>query len=99
MIIIIGLCVNIIQFKHLLAKVDYDCTVDHLALNYIRKSKTEPASSRIEKLIKVLSSYSFNLNYMKVKDMTLSNIVSRIEVDKFNTNEIIPISPDLQEVL
>ena len=25
---LLGLCVNISQFKHLLAKVDFDCTVD-----------------------------------------------------------------------
>ena len=37
----LGLCVNNInKFKHLLTKVDFDCTVDHLALTYIMKSKT-----------------------------------------------------------
>ena len=28
---LLGLHVNIHQFKHLLAKVDFDCSVDHLA--------------------------------------------------------------------
>ena len=32
---LIGICGNIDQFKHLLAKVDFDYTVDHLALTYI----------------------------------------------------------------
>ena len=38
-------CVNISQFKHLLAKVDFAFTVDHLALTYIMKSITEPDSA------------------------------------------------------
>ena len=37
----LGLCVNMRQFKHLLQKVDFDYTVDNLALTYIMKSKTE----------------------------------------------------------
>ena len=57
---LLSLWVNISQFKHLLAKVDFDCTVDHLALAYIMKSKTEPVSMRITRLIEDLSTYSFN---------------------------------------
>ena len=29
---LLGLCVNISRFKYLFAKVDFDCTVDHLVL-------------------------------------------------------------------
>ena len=46
---------------HLLRKVDFDAIVDHLALVYILKSKTEPATPRIKRLLEVLSAYSFNL--------------------------------------
>ena len=63
------------------------------------KSKTEPASTRIKRLLEVLSVYSFDLYYMKGKDMTLNDFVSKINVDKSNPHEIIPISFDLQEVL
>ena len=52
---LLGLCVNINQLKHLLEKVDFDCTVDHLPLTYIIKSKTEPTSARIKRLLEVLS--------------------------------------------
>ena len=37
------------QFKHLLPKVDFECTADHIALTYIMKSKTEPGSARIKR--------------------------------------------------
>ena len=41
---LLGLCVNISQLKHLHAKTDFDCIVDHLGLTYIMKIKTEHSS-------------------------------------------------------
>ena len=58
---ICGLAINIVSFAHLLKKVDFDTIVDHLALVHILKSKTEPATTRIKRLLEVLSAYSFNL--------------------------------------
>ena len=51
-----GLCVNFSQSKLLLAKLDFDCTVEYLALTYIIKSKFEPVSARIKRLL--LSTHS-----------------------------------------
>ena len=96
---LLSLCVNISQFKHVLANVDFDCTVDHLTLTYILKSKTEPVSAKIKRLVEVLSACSFNLYYMRGKDVTLSDFHSRMKVDKSNPHKIIPISFDFQEVL
>ena len=62
-----GLAINIVSFAHLLKKVDFDGIVDHLALVHILKSTAEPAPARIKRLLEVLSAYSFNLYYMKVK--------------------------------
>ena len=56
-----GLGINIVSFAHLLKKVDFDVIVDHLGLTHIMKSKMEPATTRIKRLLEVLSSYSFNL--------------------------------------
>ena len=44
------LAINIASFSHFLKRVDFDGIVDHLALMYIIKSKTEPATTRIKKL-------------------------------------------------
>ena len=55
-----GLAINIASIAHLLKKVDFDAIVDHLALVHILKSKTEPATSRIKRLLEDLSAYSFN---------------------------------------
>ena len=94
-----GLAINITSFTHLLKKVDFDTIVDHLALVHILKSKTEPATPRIERLLEVLSAYSFNLYHMKGKDMILSDFLSRQEIDKSNPHEIIPISFDMKTIL
>ena len=70
-----GLAINLTSFTHLLKKVDFDAIVDHLELVHILKSKTEPATARIKRLLEVLSAYSFNLYYMKGKDMILSDLL------------------------
>ena len=94
-----GLTINIGCFAYLLKRVDFDAIVDHLALVHILKSKTEPATTRIKRLLEVLSAYSFNLYYMKGKDMILSDFLSRQMIDKSNLHEIIPISFDVKAIL
>ena len=70
-----GLSINIASFSHLLKRVDFDVIVDHLALMHILKSKMEPATTRIKRLLEIISSYSFILYYMKGKDMILSDFI------------------------
>ena len=93
-----GLAINIMSFMHLLKKVDSDAIVDHLALVHILKSKAEPATTRFKRLLELLSSFSFNLYYMKGKDMILSNFLSRQRTDKSNPHKIILISFDMQAI-
>ena len=52
-----GLAINIASFSHLLKRVDFDAIVDHLALIHIIKSKMEPATTRIKRLLELISSY------------------------------------------
>ena len=63
------LAINIASCSHLLKRVDFNAIVDHLSLTDIIKSKAEPATIRIKKLLELISSYSFNLYYIKGKDM------------------------------
>ena len=60
-----GLAINIASFAHLLKRVDFDAVVDHLAITHIIRSKMEPATNRIKRLLEILSSYSFNLYCIK----------------------------------
>ena len=71
-----SLAIDIASFSHLLKRVDFDAIVDHLALMHIIKSKMEPATTRIKRLLELISSYSFNLYYMIGKDMILSDFLS-----------------------
>ena len=95
---ICGLAINIMSFAHLLKRVDFDAIVDHLALVHILKSKTETATTRIKRLLEVLSTYSFNLYHMKCKDMILSDFLLRQRMDNSNPHEIIPISFDMPAI-
>ena len=93
-----GSAINVASFSHLLKRVNFDVIVDHLALTHIIKSKAEPATPRIKRLLELISSYPFNLYYMKGKDMILSDFLSRHTHDNSNPHEIIPISFNMYNV-
>ena len=85
-------------FAHLLKRVDFNAIVNHLALTHIMKSKVEPTTTRIKTLLEVLSSFSFNLYYIKGKDMIFSDLLSRQNHDDSKPHEIIPISLNMQHM-
>ena len=78
----------IATFSHLLKRVVLHTVVDHLAIMHIMKSKMEPATNRIKRLLEVLSSYSFNLYYIKGKDMVLSDYLSGQMEDKTDPHKL-----------
>ena len=94
-----GLAINIASFSHLLKRVHFDAIVDHLVLTHIIKSKAEPATTRIKTLLELISSYSFNLYYMKGKDMILSDFLSREAHNMSDPHKIIPISFNMYKTL
>ena len=94
-----GLAINIASISHLLKRVDFDAIVDHLALTHIIRGKAEPATPRIKRLLELISLYSFNLYYMKGKDMILSDFLSRQTHDDSNPHEVIPISFNMYKTL
>ena len=59
----------------------------------------KPATNRIKRLLEILSSYSFNLYYIKGKDMILSDFLSRQIDDDSNPHGIIPILFNIWEIL
>ena len=66
--------------------------MDHAAVAQIMKAKTEPATTRIMRLPDRLSAYSFNLYYVKGRDMILSDYLSRHRQKDLNPSVLIPIS-------
>ena len=87
-----GLLVNMNLWKNLLKHREFDAAVDHVAVAQIMKAKTEPATTRIMRLLDRLSAYSFNLYYVKDRDMILSDYLSRHRQKDLDPSELIPIS-------
>ena len=80
-------------------RVDFDVIVYHLALIHIIKSKAEPATTRIKRLLELISSYSFNLYYIKGKYMILSDFLLRQTHDDSDPHDIIPIYFNMHSTL
>ena len=93
------LAMNIATFSHLLKKANFNAVVDHLAITHIIRSKAELATTRIKRLIELLSPHSFNLYYIKGKDMVLSDFLSRQKTDDSNPHEITTISFTLKSLV
>ena len=79
-----GLAINIASFSHLQKRVDFNAIIYHLSLTHIIKSKAEPVTVRIKRLLELISSYSF---------------LSRQNNDNSNPYKIIPISFNMHKVL
>ena len=85
--------INIASFKHYLKGENFSVVIDHSALVYIINSKKEPPTLRLKKLLEILSQYSFNIRYLKGKEMYISDFLSRHPGnDTSSANEIIPIA-------
>ena len=82
-----SLLLNIGMWKNILKHREFDA-----AVTQILKAKTEPATPRIMHLLDRLSSYSFNLYYVKGKDMFLADYLSRHRQPANDPSELIPIS-------
>ena len=87
-----GLLVNMNLWKNLLKHREFDAAVDHVVAAQIMKAKTEPATTRIMRLLDRLSAYSFNLYYVNGRDMILADYLSRNGSKDIDPSELIPIS-------
>ena len=87
-----GLLINMNLWKNLLQHREFDAGLDHVAVVQIMKAKTEPATTRILRLLDRLSAYSFNLYYVKGRDMILADYLSRNRSKDIDPSELFPIS-------
>ena len=86
-----GLSINLHQWNHLIAKIDFDCATDHLAAVQIMHGKDEP-KGRIGQILDKIFEYTFHLYYVKGKDLILADYFSRVPADRRKVDEVIPIS-------
>ena len=74
-----GLLVNIQGFMQLLHNRYFEVLVDHKAIEYMIKSKTESPTTRLKTLLLKLSEYTIDLKYQKGSEMHTSNALSRLQ--------------------
>ena len=89
-----GLLVNIHGFMQLLHNRYFKVLVDHKAIKYMIKSKTEFPMTRLKTLLLKLSKYTIDLKYQKGSEMHTSNALSRLHnfTDTPDQKDIIPLN-------
>ena len=89
-----GLLVNIHGFMQLLHNRYFKVLVDHKAIEYMIKSKTESPTTRLKTLLLKLSEYTIDLKYRKGSEMHTSNVLSRLHnfTDTPNQKDVIPLN-------
>ena len=89
-----GLLVNIHGFMQLLRNRYFEVLVDHKAIDYMIKSKTESPTTRLKTLLLKLSEYTIDLKYQKGSEMHTSNALSRLHkfTDTPDQKDIIPLN-------
>ena len=70
------LLVNIHRFMQLLHNRHFEVLVDHKAIEYLVKSKTESPTTRLKTLLVKLSEYTIELKYQKGSEMHTSDALS-----------------------
>ena len=88
-----GLLVNIHGFMQLLHNRYFEVLVDHKAIEYMIKSKTE-SPTRLKTLLLKLSKYTIDLKYQKGSEMHTSDALSRLHnfTDTPDQKDIIPLN-------
>ena len=89
-----GLLVNIHGFMQLLHNHYFEVLVDHKAIEYIIKSKTETPTTRHKTLLLKLSEYTIDLKYQKGSEMHTGNALSRLHnlTDTPDSKDVIPLN-------
>ena len=89
-----GLLVNIHSFMQLLCNRFFEVLVDHKAIEYMIKSKTESPTMRLKTLLLKLSEYTIDLKYQKGSEMHTSDALSRLHnfMDTPDQKDVIPLN-------
>ena len=89
-----GLLVNIHGFMQLLCNRYFEVLVDHKAIEYMIKSKTESPMTRLKTLLLKLSKYTIELKYQKGYEMHISDTLSRLHnfTDTPDQKNVIPLN-------
>ena len=89
-----GLLVNIHGFMQLLHNRYFKVLVDHKAIKYMIKSKTESPTMRLQTLLLKRNEYTIDLKYQKGSEMHTSDALSRLHnfTDTPHQKDVIPLN-------
>ena len=89
-----GLLVNIHGFMQLLHNRYFEVLVDHKAIEYMVKSKTESSTTRLKTLLLKLSEYTIELKYQKGLEMHTNDTLSWLHnfTDTPDDKDVIPLN-------
>ena len=87
-----GLLVNIHSFMQLLHNRYFEVLVNHKAIEYMIKGKTESPTTRLKTLLLKFSEYTIDLKYQKGPEMHTSDALSRLQniADTPDNKDVIP---------
>lgn len=92
-----GLLINCTAWKFYLQSNRFHAYVDHSSLVHMFKSKHQPPTLRLQKLIERLHQYYFDITYCKGSDMVISDFLSRSpREDDDELERIMPIALPVQ---
>ena len=88
------LLVNMHGFMQLLCNQYFEVLVDHKAIEYMVKSKTETPTTRLKTLLLKLSEYTKDLKNQKGSEMHTSDALSRLHnlTDTPDNKDVIPLN-------
>ena len=91
---LMGLLVNIHGFMQLLCDRYFEVLVDHKAIEYMVKSKSESPTTRLKTLLLKLSEYTIKLKYQKGSEMQTSDTLSWLDnfTDTPYDKDVIPLN-------
>ena len=89
-----GLLVNMHGFMQLLCNHYFEVLVDHKAIEYMVKSRTETPTTRLKTLLLKLSEYTIDLKYQKGLEMHTSDALNRLHnlTDTPDNKDVIPLN-------
>ena len=89
-----GFLVNIHSFMQLLRNRYFEVLVDHKAIKYMDKSKTESPTTRLKTLLLKLSEYTIELKYQKGSEMHTRDALSQLHnfTDTPDDKDMIPLN-------
>ena len=72
----------------------FEVLVDHKAIEYVIKSKTESPTTRLKTVLLKLSEYPIDLKYQKGSEMHTSDALSRLQniADTPDNKDVIPLN-------